>query len=71
MTKDEIARIRTERPTPVLAALAVERGLGDRAATLATKQGSAWRKSRDSRLHFFAGDLIVKLCSHLSPRVEG
>lgn len=61
MTKDEIAHIRAERPTPVLAALAVERGLGDWVDTLATKQGFAWRKSRDSRLHFFAGGLIVSL----------
>ncbi|MFE1549789.1 hypothetical protein [Streptomyces sp. NPDC058718] len=61
MTKDEIAHIRTERPTPAPAALAVERGLGDWVDTLATKQGVAWRKSRASRLHFFTGGLIVSL----------
>ncbi|MBT2453152.1 hypothetical protein J7F03_40300 [Streptomyces sp. ISL-43] len=59
MAKDEIEHIRTERPSASAATLAAQRGLGDWIDTLATKQGFGWKKSRDCRLYFFKGGLVV------------
>ncbi|MDG4858598.1 hypothetical protein P8605_10615 [Streptomyces sp. T-3] len=59
MAEDKIAHIRTEQPAPAAAALAAQRGLGDWVDTLATKQGFGWKKSRDCRLYFFKGGLVV------------
>lgn len=59
MAKDEIEHIRKERPPAPIAALAARSGLDDWIDTFATKQGFAWRKWRDWRLHFFKGGLIV------------
>ncbi|MFH8519968.1 DUF6585 family protein [Streptomyces gelaticus] len=59
MAKDEIAHIRTERPSAPAAALAAQRGLGAWIDTLATKQGFGWKKTRDCRLYFFRGGLVV------------